>query len=139
MYICVQTGDPEAAHCKAVVAVEMLSLMGNRIWDFPDCPSLNDVSHTPIQNTYRTLVLMMYIVIYTCTQAFELVCGCQWSDVLLELELLTRIARPALLQSNYKLVPGTSVLCTWYLRTLYLVPPYSVPPYSVPGTSILCT
>ena len=95
-------------------------------------------------------------VIYTCTQAFELVCGCQWSDVLLELELLTRIARPALLQSNYKLVPGTSVLCTWYLRTLYLVPPYSVPgtsvlctwylhtlylvpPYSVPGTSILCT
>ena len=65
MYICVQTGDPEAAHCKAVVAVEMLSLMGNRIWDFPDCPSLNDVSHTPIQNIYRTI--MVYILVHVHT------------------------------------------------------------------------
>ena len=39
-----QDGDSAAAHCRAVVSVEMLSLMGNRIWDFPECPSLNDVS-----------------------------------------------------------------------------------------------
>lgn len=45
MVYCVQDGDSEAAHCRAVVAVEMLSLVGNRIWDFPDCPSLNNVSH----------------------------------------------------------------------------------------------
>ena len=45
MVYCVQDGDSEATHCRAVVAVEMLSLVGNRIWDFPDCPSLNNVSH----------------------------------------------------------------------------------------------
>lgn len=43
-----QAGDPEAVHCRAIVAVEMLSIMGNGIWDFPDCPSLNNVSHTII-------------------------------------------------------------------------------------------
>jgi tetratricopeptide (TPR) repeat protein len=73
-----EAGDSDTAQCRAVVAVEMLSLMGNRIWDFPDCPSLNE--------------------------AFELVCACQWSDVMLELELLTRIARLALLQGNHSLV-----------------------------------
>ena len=31
---------------RGVVAVEMLSLLGNRIWDFPDCPTLTDVRHT---------------------------------------------------------------------------------------------
>ena len=39
-----------------------------------------------------------------CVQAFELMCVGGWSDVLLELELLTRIARLALLQGNYHLV-----------------------------------
>lgn len=34
--------------CRAVVAVETLGLMGNRIWDFPDCPTLSDVSHNSI-------------------------------------------------------------------------------------------
>ena len=31
-------------------------------------------------------------------------CACQWTDLLLELELLTRIARLALTQKNYDLV-----------------------------------
>lgn len=32
--------------CRAVVEVEMLSLMGNGVWDFPTCPSPQDVCNT---------------------------------------------------------------------------------------------
>ena len=42
--VCVQAdGDDVVGCCRAVVAVEMLGLMGNRIWDFPDCPTLTNV------------------------------------------------------------------------------------------------
>ena len=93
------TGD--TAQCRTVVAVEMLSLMGNKIWDFPDCPSLTEVTlylHTFCQCGSHNAYLLVYI------QAFELLSVCEWSDVLLELELLTRIARLALLQKSYSLV-----------------------------------
>ncbi|CAI7993280.1 Cilia- and flagella-associated protein 46 [Geodia barretti] len=69
-----------AGQARAVVAVEMQSLLGNRIWEFPDSPTLNDT--------------------------FDMVSSSKWSeeDSVLELELLTRTARLALLQKNYTLV-----------------------------------
>lgn len=36
----------DAFKCRAFVEVEMLSVMGNGIWDFTNCPSLNDVCNT---------------------------------------------------------------------------------------------
>ena len=38
-------------------------------------------------------------------------CACQWTDLLLELELLTRIARLALTQKNYDLVYMHTCTC----------------------------
>jgi len=43
-----QPADPHTHHCRAIVAIEMISRMGNRIWDFPNCPSLQEV---PAVNT----------------------------------------------------------------------------------------
>lgn len=75
--------------------------MGNGIWDFPDCPTLNNVSHIHGQCQLLQLQCTFYV------QAFELMCVGEWNDTLLELELLTRIARLALLQGNYHLVGVT--------------------------------
>lgn len=61
------------------------------------CESYNHCILTP-----RCVCVSSYSVY--CVQAFELMCVGEWSDVLLELELLTRIARLALLQGNYHLV-----------------------------------
>ena len=47
----------------------------------------------------------MYTYKCLCSlQGFELVSVCEWNDVLLELELLARIARLAFLQKSYSLV-----------------------------------
>ena len=43
-----QPADPHTHHCRAIVAIEMISRMGNGIWDFPNCPSLHEV---PAVNT----------------------------------------------------------------------------------------
>ena len=36
--------DKHILHCRAMVAIEMISRMGNKIWDFPSCPTLQEVS-----------------------------------------------------------------------------------------------
>lgn len=53
-------------------------------------------------------------------QAFELMCVGEWSDTLLELELLTRIARLALVQGNYHLVGVIVYQFDGYLLSLSL-------------------
>lgn len=33
----------DSLNCRAMIAVEMIGLMGNGIWDFPNCPTPSDV------------------------------------------------------------------------------------------------
>ena len=65
-------------HCRAIVAMEMVSKVGGGLWDFPSCPSLQEVC--------------------------SLLGACQWSERVIELELLTRAASIAFRQQEFKMV-----------------------------------
>lgn len=72
-----------------MIAAKVLSVQGNRIWDFPNSPSLSEVA--------------------------GMVSECDWSDVLVEMELWVRLAELALKQKDPSMVhayySSTNVVC----------------------------
>ncbi len=61
-----------------MVAVKLLCSQGNGIWDFPNCPTLSEVS--------------------------GMVSECEWGEVLVEMELWVRLAELALKQKDHSMV-----------------------------------
>eukprot|EP00731_Ephydatia_muelleri_P020306 Em0013g33a len=68
--------DPQLSHCRAIVATEMIEKLGNGIWDFPNCPTLNEV--------------------YDLIKATS-----PWEDRDIQLELLTKLTGVAITQKEY--------------------------------------
>lgn len=60
-----------------MIAVKLLSVQGNRIWDFPNSPSLSEVG--------------------------GMVSECCWNEVLVEMELWVRLAELALKQKDHSM------------------------------------
>ena len=42
-YVMVQLSDGSTKQCQMVVAIEMISRQGNRLWEFPNIPTLQQV------------------------------------------------------------------------------------------------
>ena len=78
VYFLMQAKDSHVQQCRVVVAVEMVSKVGGGLWDFPSCPSLQEVC--------------------------SLLEGCQWSERVMELELWTRTASIAFSQQEFERV-----------------------------------
>ncbi len=72
-----QADDPFVAHCRAMIAVKLLGVQGNKIWDFPSPPSLSEVA--------------------------SMVSGCDWDEVLVEMELWVCLAELALKQKDHSM------------------------------------
>ncbi|XP_064381874.1 cilia- and flagella-associated protein 46-like [Halichondria panicea] len=72
-----ETVDLFAVPCRAMVAVKLLCSQGNGIWDFPNCPTLSEVS--------------------------GMVSECEWGEVLVEMQLWVRLAELALKQKDHSI------------------------------------
>ena len=76
-HFSIQAKDSHVQHCRAIIAMEMVSKVGGGLWDFPSCPSLQE--------------------------ACSLLVACQWSERdAIELELWTRAASIAFRQQEFE-------------------------------------